>query len=298
MMEEAEIRVRGRVQGVGFRPTVWRYACELGLSGDVMNDAEGVLIRVAGDGDAIARLLDRLWREPPPLAHIERIEQTRLTGSSASGFRINDSVAGSARTEVAPDAATCSACAQEVLDPCQRRYRYALANCTHCGPRLSIIRHIPFDRAATTMASFPLCEACRGEYHNPADRRFHAEAIACHVCGPKLRLVRCDGSPAAVDKYATLDDIEVASKMLQLGHILAVKGLGGYQLVCDATNADAVARLRAAKHRETKPFALMARDLDVIRRYCMLVRTRRYCLAAPKLRSSCCVPRGRGCRKR
>ncbi len=281
-MEEAEIRVRGRVQGVGFRPTVWRYACELGLSGEVMNDAEGVLIRVAGDSDAIARLLDRLWREPPRLAHIDRIDRIRVSGISEPGFRITESVAGSARTEVAPDAAICAACAQEVLDPLQRRYLYALANCTHCGPRLSIVHHIPFDRAATTMATFPLCDACRSEYHNPADRRFHAEAIACHSCGPRVRLVRCDGSSVPIEKHSTHDDMEAATTMLQLGHILTVKGLGGYQLACDATNAAAVMRLRAAKHRETKPFALMARDLDLIRRYCTLDTDDTRLLASPQ----------------
>jgi hydrogenase maturation protein HypF len=281
-MEEAEIRVRGRVQGVGFRPTVWRFARELGLSGEVLNDAEGVLIRVAGESGAIAGLLDRLRQEPPPLARIEKIERRRFAGTFAPGFRIIDSVNGAARTEVAPDAAICAACAREVMDPAQRRHRYAFANCTHCGPRLSIVHHIPYDRAATTMAPFPLCDACRDEYRNPADRRFHAEAIACHVCGPQPRLVRFDGQRVASGQYDSLDDTDAACTLLQRGHIVAVKGIGGYQLACDATNADAVSRLRAAKHRETKPFALMARDLAVIRRYCALDTAEARLLTSPE----------------
>src|SRR5438874_2656275 len=143
-----EIRVRGRVQGVGFRPTVWRFARELGLAGEVLNDAEGVLIRAGGTAAAVESLVDRLRREPPPLARIEHIESWPFTGALAPAFRIVDSVAGSARTEVAPDAALCQACAQEVADPSQRRHRYAFANCTHCGPRLSIVRWIPYDRAS------------------------------------------------------------------------------------------------------------------------------------------------------
>ena len=203
-MKQTEIRVRGRVQGVGFRPTVWRIARELGLSGEVRNDAEGVLIRVAGDSDAIADLLDRLEREPPPLARIDRIERSRTVASSAPGFRIVDSADGTARTEIAPDAAICAACASEVLDPAQRRHRYGFANCTQCGPRFSIIRAIPYDRGTTTMARFPLCSACRGEYRSPADRRFHAEAIACPACGPRASLVPAMSSNDAIEAAAIL----------------------------------------------------------------------------------------------
>jgi hydrogenase maturation protein HypF len=265
-----EIRVRGLVQGVGFRPTVWRFAQELGLRGEVLNDSEGVLIRVAGRNGAISRLVERLRQEPPPLARIERIERRDLSEGLAAGFRIGKSVAGSARTEIAPDAVVCPACADEVFDPFQRRYRYAFANCTHCGPRLSIIRKMPFDRSETAMASFPLCQECLGEYHDPADRRFHAEAIACHACGPKPALVRCDGRAISFDQFSILDAVDAACSLLLNGHILAVKGLGGYQLACDATNADTVLRLRKAKMRDAKPFALMARDLAVVRRYCTL----------------------------
>ena len=263
-MEVTEIRVRGCVQGVGFRPTVWRMAHELGLSGDVRNDSEGVLIRVAGGSKAVSALLERLRREPPPLARIERIEQRQAHAVWAPGFRIIVSDAGVARTQVAPDAAICAECAREVLDPAQRRYRYGLANCTHCGPRFSIIRGVPYDRSATTMARFALCAACRAEYDDPADRRFHAEAIACPVCGPRNH-----------------PSIEQGASLLTQGGILAVKGLGGYQLGCDATNADAVSHLRAAKHRETKPFALMARDLEVIREFCVVSPNEANLLASP-----------------
>lgn len=257
-MEQAEIRVRGRVQGVGFRPAVWRLARELGLAGEVRNDAEGVLIRVAGEGSAITDLLDRLTRRPPPLARIDRLERRVASKPCEPGFRIMDSTGGVAGTEVAPDAALCADCAREVLDPAERRHRYALANCTQCGPRFSIVHHIPYDRAATTMATFTLCAACRGEYGDPADRRFHAEAIACPACGPRTRLV----------PELPGDAVATATALLAAGRIVAVKGIGGYHLACDATDATAVARLRAAKRRETKPFALMACDLAVIRRYC------------------------------
>jgi hydrogenase maturation protein HypF len=263
-----QIRVRGRVQGVGFRPTVWRFAHELHLAGEVLNDGEGVLIRAWGDEGAIARLLDRLREEPPPLARIDRIESLPLTAAAPPGFRIVESVSLNVRTEIAPDAGICPGCAGEIFDAYQRRFRYAFATCTHCGPRLSIATGVPYDRAATTMAGFVLCAACQAEYGDPADRRFHAEAIACHACGPRPKLVRFDGRAVTFETWSMLDDCDAVCTLLQRGHIVAIKGIGGYQLACDATNADAVTRLREAKRRPTKPLALMARDLDVVRRYC------------------------------
>jgi hydrogenase maturation protein HypF len=263
-----EIRVRGRVQGVGFRPTVWRLARELNLDGEVLNDGEGVLIRAAGHPAAIDGLVTRLRDDPPPLAQIAAIETRAAAFDAPAGFRIAESHEGGAATEIAPDAAICPACAAEIVDPYERRFRYPFATCTHCGPRLSIATAIPYDRATTTMAGFPLCPACRAEYGDPADRRFHAEATACHFCGPKAKLIRLDGRAVSFECFSMLDDVDAICTLIQRGHIVAIKGLGGYQLACDATNADAVARLRAAKRRETKPFALMARDLDVIRRHC------------------------------
>jgi hydrogenase maturation protein HypF len=262
-----EIRVRGRVQGVGFRPTVWRLAHELGLDGEVWNDGGGVVIRLCGRDSDIEALLGRLAREPPPLARIERIERRTLAGALPAGFRIAASEAGAPHTEISPDTALCAACAGEVLRAGERRHRYAFTNCTHCGPRLSIVRGIPYDRGKTTMAAFPLCPACAAEYRDPADRRFHAEPIACPACGPQLELVQLtDRMPLAGDPITT------AARLIAAGAIVAVKGLGGYQLACAATDGNAVARLRRLKHRDAKPFALMARDLATIRRYCMLDR--------------------------
>jgi hydrogenase maturation protein HypF len=276
-----EIRVRGRVQGVGFRPAVWRLARELSLSGEVLNDGEGVLIRIDADAATADRLVERLHDEAPPLARIDRTESRPLGTRIAPGFRIVESRAGTPRTEIAADAATCPDCAAEILDPYQRRYRYAFATCTNCGPRFSIATGIPYDRAQTTMAGFPLCPACAGEYADPADRRFHAEATACYVCGPRPRLVRCDGAAMTFETFSMLDDPDAVCTLFQRGHIVAIKGIGGYQLACDATNPDTVARLRKAKHRETKPFALMARDLDMVRRYCELTDAEAAALTSP-----------------
>ncbi|AID34929.2 MULTISPECIES: carbamoyltransferase HypF [Mesorhizobium] len=266
-----EIRVRGRVQGVGFRPTVWRIASRLGLDGDVLNDSQGVLIRVRGVSSVIAALVEELRASPPPLAEITAIETRPCEGELAPGFVIVDSETGAhARTEISPDAAMCSVCAAETLDPFLRRYRYPFTNCTHCGPRLSIVGGVPYDRATTTMAAFPLCQDCGAEYRDPADRRFHAEATACHVCGPTARLIRFDGRAFSFEQHSMLDDVDAALSLIQKGEIVAIKALGGYQLACDATRPEVVALLRQRKRRDAKPFALMARDLDVVRRYATL----------------------------
>ena len=266
--QSVEIRVRGCVQGVGFRPAVWRAARELGLSGTVLNDAEGVLIRLHGDASTIGVFVARLEKEPPPLARIDALAIRPFAGAIAGGFHIAESIGGTARTQISPDAATCAACAEEILSPFERRYRYPFTNCTHCGPRLSIIQGVPYDRAATTMTAFELCEVCGAEYADPADRRFHAEAIACHACGPRARLIRLDGAAISFDQHSMLDDVDAAASLIRKGEIVAIKGLGGYQLACDATSAEAVGRLRAGKGRDAKPFALMARDMNMVRDYC------------------------------
>jgi hydrogenase maturation protein HypF len=276
-----QLRVRGRVQGVGFRPMVWRYARELGLSGDVRNDANGVLIRAIGSAAAIEVLIARIRREPPPLARIDAIETQPLFGEVPPAFVIAESLPGDAHTQIAPDAAICRTCAEEITSPFERRYRYPFTNCTHCGPRLSIANGIPYDRASTTMAPFAMCAACRGEYKNPNDRRFHAEAIACHACGPKAKLVRFDRQPFGFDQFSMMDDVDAACGLVKNGEIVAIKGIGGYQLVCDATKTEVVARLRQLKKRDAKPFALMARDLDVIRRYCSVGPEEERLLTAP-----------------
>jgi hydrogenase maturation protein HypF len=277
-----EIRVRGRVQGVGFRPTVWRFARDAGLPGEVLNDADGVLVRVGGTARDIADFVARMHHEPPPLGRIDRIEITEYDGTLPREFSIAESVGGAAHTQVTPDAAICPECAKEALDPFERRYRYPFTNCTHCGPRFSIVTGIPYDRAQTTMAPFPLCDECLAEYREPSDRRFHAEAIACHVCGPKARLIRFDGRVVSFDQHSMLDDIDAVCSLLQKGEIVAIKGLGGYQLACDATKAETVARLRTLKHRDAKPFALMARDLGIIRRYCAVDDEAERVLSAPE----------------
>jgi hydrogenase maturation protein HypF len=277
----AEIRVRGRVQGVGFRPTVWLYARKLKLAGDVCNDANGVLIRAFGSEAAINALISRIRREPPPLARIDAIETQPCYSELPDQFVVAESVAGDAHTQVAPDAAICRACADDMTSPFRRRYRYPFTNCTHCGPRLSIVNGIPYDRASTTMAPFALCPACRAEYDDPADRRFHAEAIACHVCGPKAKLVRFDGRPFRFDQFSMMDDVDAACGLMKNGEIVAIKGIGGYQLACDATKTELVARLRQLKHRDAKPFALMARDLDVIRRFCSVSPEEQSLLTGP-----------------
>jgi hydrogenase maturation protein HypF len=277
-----EIRVRGRVQGVGFRPTVWRYAQELGLAGDVRNDGEGVLIHAQGPQFAIDALIDRIEAAPPPLAKISSIEQFVYRGEIGSDFLIVESSGGRVETQVGPDARLCQACAAEITDPFSRRYRYAFTTCTHCGPRLSIVTGVPYDRAQTTMEGFPLCEACARDYADPSDRRFHAEATACHACGPKARLIRLDGRAVSFEQHSMLDDVDAVCGLLKKGEIVAIKGLGGYQIACDATSADAVTALRTAKRRDTKPFGLMARDVDVIRRYCGVSDAEATCLESPE----------------
>ena len=269
-----EIRVRGTVQGVGFRPNVWRLARACAIVGDVRNDPDGVFIRALGEPDAIERFVTLLRDDAPPLARIASIEVSTATQPIATErFAIVASVGGRVRTQIAPDAAICTTCRDEVLDPFQRRYRYPFANCTHCGPRLSIVTRVPYDRPLTTMAAFALCAECSAEYADPSDRRFHAQPIACHRCGPRAKLERMDGAVVTFDMHSMLDDVDAARSLLQKGSIVAIKGIGGFQLACDATNATAVAALRTRKVREEKPFALMAYDLATIRRYCTVTST-------------------------
>lgn len=269
------LRVRGQVQGVGFRPFVWQVATALGLRGSVWNDAEGVLVAAAGPPAALEALAQALSAEAPPLARVESVEALLSPAPvHGPGFAIAGTVGGPARTRVAPDAATCAACRAEIGAPGARRFRYAFTNCTHCGPRFTIVRGIPYDRAATTMAAFALCPDCAAEYGNPADRRFHAQPIACPACGPSLwfddRQGQCAGDP-----------IELATMCLAEGGIIAVKGLGGFHLACDALNGAAVARLRQRKRRPAKPFALMARDLGQLYRFAVVTAGEAAQLADP-----------------
>lgn len=248
----AQLRVRGKVQGVGFRPFVWQLANQLGLCGDVCNDGEGVLVRLAGDATAFQTLL---LQHCPPLARIDSIDTQPLRWPHIpTEFTIRHSAGGAMATQIVPDAATCPACLAEMRDPRERRYRYPFINCTHCGPRFTIIRAMPYDRPDTSMAAFPLCVPCESEYRNPADRRFHAQPVACPDCGPQLEW-RVPGVQLKRDAA-----LSAAVEMLNNGGIVAIKGLGGFHLACDAQNAQAVARLRERKHRPTKPLAVMLPD--------------------------------------
>ena len=276
------IRVTGVVQGVGFRPAVWRLARSLELSGNVRNDGDSVMIEAWGDNPR--QLIQALKTSPPPLARIDEISSAPLEGQAPRGFRIVDSSVGSPPSRVLPDSATCPACLEDTLSPLSRRFRYPFTNCTHCGPRFSILSAIPYDRGHTTMADFTMCQACQAEYESPADRRFHAQPNACHACGPSLRLRRADGRPFFLDQLTPLDAADAFATLIAQGHIVAAKGLGGYHLACDATNENAVTRLRHRKRRPAKPLALMARDLDVIERYAATTPATRealLCRAAP-----------------
>jgi hydrogenase maturation protein HypF len=277
------LQVEGVVQGVGFRPFVWRLATELGLAGRVRNAAGRVEVEVAGSSQALDAFARRLRAEAPPRARVERIAEVHLDAAVAASlptpFEIDQSVTAVASDRLfPPDIATCDDCLSELFDPTDRRYRYPFINCTNCGPRATIIDELPYDRAQTTMRAFPLCEACEREYRNPADRRFHAEPVACPACGPRLAW-RATGAPApsATGEGA----LAAAIHALRTGHIVAVKGLGGYHLACDATDEAAVRRLRDRKRRWAKPFAVMVRDLAAAQALCRVGALERRLLLGP-----------------
>ncbi len=261
----ASLRVRGVVQGVGFRPFVHGLAVERGLAGFVGNDADGVFAELEGPGSAVDEVIGLLRERPPPLALVEGVDVEARPPLGEGGFAIVESQTGAARrTLVSPDTATCEACLAELFDPDDRRYRYPFLNCTDCGPRYSIVTDVPYDRPNTTMAGFDLCAACAAEYHDPTDRRFHAQPTCCPSCGPRLRLVPAGGqAPPGIGGDAAV--VAEAAARLGRGEVLAIKGLGGYHLAALAANEAAVAALRARKHREERPFALMAADLDAAR---------------------------------
>lgn len=242
-LERRRIRVRGVVQGVGFRPFVHRLATAHDLTGFVLNDGEGVVVEVEGEAHVVDDFVDALERGAPPLARIDSLTHERVPVLGEPGFEVETSRPAGRSALIPPDVATCDACLAELFDPADRRYRYPFLNCTDCGPRFTIVRGVPYDRPSTTMAGFPLCEDCRHEYENPSDRRFHAEPIACPVCGPRLSV-----------------PLEDAVAVLLAGGVVAVKGLGGYHLACDAGDEAAVARLRARKGREEKPLAVMTTE--------------------------------------
>jgi hydrogenase maturation protein HypF len=268
------VRVSGLVQGVGFRPFVWREATRRGLRGWVGNDAAGVVLEAEGPPDAVGELIAAL-HVPPPLARVDEVStEPRLpTGFLAFEVRVSDT-GGPKVAQVSPDTATCADCLAELHDPADRRFGYPFVNCTNCGPRYTIVESVPYDRSRTTMAPFPMCPDCRREYDDPADRRFHAEPVCCPACGPQLRLVDATAVAVAGDPLAQ------AVALLRRGGVLAVKGLGGYHLVVDALQEAAVALLRSRKHREDRPFALMVGDVGSAEVLCQVSAAERALLTS------------------
>lgn len=268
-MTRVRARVDGTVQGVGFRPFVYRLAVELGVSGFVRNDSRGVLVEAEAERDVLERFLARLPAEAPAAARVAEITTRAIPATGAAGFRIRHSTRRAlARTEVAPDLATCPDCLAELFDASDRRHRYPFINCTACGPRYTIVREVPYDRSRTTMAGFDMCRQCRAEYEDPGDRRFHAQPNACPGCGPQAWLADPGGTRLTGGRRD--EAIVAAAQALREGAILAIKGLGGYHLACRAEDSRAVARLRQRKRRDAKPLALMVADVPAARELCEL----------------------------
>ncbi|MCX6627337.1 MAG: carbamoyltransferase HypF [Candidatus Solibacter sp.] len=279
MPQRVQVRLRGIVQGVGFRPFVYNLAQRLNLAGYVLNDSSGLVAEVEGPHAAVEAFLKALENEHPPLAWIQDRTVTSLPLTGDLGFFIRPSLAETGRFAlVSPDIATCAECLADCTGPDNRRYGYAFTNCTNCGPRYTIIRDIPYDRPHTTMADFAMCQMCRAEYHDPANRRFHAQPNACPACGPALSA-----------------EIAEAQRRLADGEILAIKGLGGFHLACDARNAAAVARLRARKRRSDKPFAVMVRNLEAAHELCAVDHEAARALSGPR-RPIVILPRREGAR--
>ena len=265
-VELARISARGIVQGVGFRPFVYQLATKYNLKGWVCNTSEDVKIEVQGESKDLKRFLSELQDNAPPLAHIESITVTYHLPADYTSFKIRHSIAEEGKYQlVSPDIATCPACLREIFSPEDRRYHYPFTNCTNCGPRFTIIEGVPYDRPKTTMRSFQMCPDCQAEYDNPLDRRFHAQPNACSKCGPRLELLDAKGN-----RVETSDAIAAASQLLRDGKILAIKGLGGFLLACDATNEKAVQLLRQRKRRPFKPLAVVVADMEEAKRHCYI----------------------------
>ena len=259
------VRLRGIVQGVGFRPFVYKLASRLQLGGYVLNSSAGLLAEAEGAPASVASFITAIVAEAPPLACIQETETCEIPALGETAFAIRHSTSESGEFAlISPDLATCADCLQELTDPRNRRYQYPFTNCTNCGPRYTIVRDIPYDRAATTMAAFPLCDSCRREYEDPTDRRFHAQPNACPACGPSLS-----------------GPIREAIDRLAAGQIVALKGLGGFNLACDARNETAICLLRIRKRRSEKPFAIMCRDLVAVERICGVTEPDRSALGSP-----------------
>jgi hydrogenase maturation protein HypF len=279
-----EIQVTGTVQGVGFRPHVYKLATSLGLHGWVINTTAGVTIRIEGSNELIERFTHDLQTSPPPLARIEKYFVREAIPEGYSAFFIHESRhMPDTLVSIPPDIGTCPDCLREYLDPGDRRHGYEFTNCTNCGPRFSITKAAPYDRKNTSMRVFEMCPDCGREYTDPLDRRFHAEPNACPLCGPQIVVTTPDGEPADIDvRTGTSRETAAAiRKLLKQGSLLAVKGIGGYHLACDAESQDAVRRMRERKRRQSKPFALMCRDLDIVRHHCELSQEEERLLTSP-----------------
>lgn len=279
MTNRVHIAIRGAVQGVGFRPYIYRLASDLRLAGWVANAPQGVFVEAEGEKDALDAFVLRIQREAPPLARIQSFEFSFLDPCGYTAFAIRESISGGeACALVLPDIAPCPECRAEILDPSNRRFQYPFTNCTHCGPRFTIIESLPYDRPHTSMKGFAMCDECRHEYEDPADRRFHAQPTACPVCGPQLALWDAAGTPTAERHNALLE----AARLIRGGSVVALKGLGGFQLIVDARNQDAVRLLRQRKHREEKPFALMVPDSRSAAILCELSALEERLLSSPE----------------
>lgn len=274
----ARISVRGVVQGVGFRPFIYRLAQEHNLKGWVRNTSGNVEIEVEGDEETLSNFLRDIEAKAPPMAHIEQVKSTYFRPKGYTRFEIQESLSQEGKYQlVSPDIATCEDCKKEIFTPSDRRYRYPFTNCTNCGPRFTIIEDIPYDRLKTTMRKFKMCPQCQQEYDDPSNRRFHAQPNACPKCGPSLELVDGDSKPVGGK-----DAIKEASKLLKDGKILALRGLGGFQLACDATNEEAVNLLRARKRRPYKPLAIMVADMEEVERHCSVSKGEKELLQSPQ----------------
>ena len=272
----ASIRVEGVVQGVGFRPFVYSLATGLGLAGWVGNDVDGVFAEVEGPAAGVKEFLGLLQAQAPPLARVDRVTAKTIAPNGLPGFSIAPSdSSGRRRALISADCATCDDCLAELADPADRRFGYPFINCTNCGPRFTIVTGVPYDRPLTTMAPFLMCAACAAEYQDPADRRFHAQPVCCPACGPRLRLLAADGTKAMGEPLVE------AARRLAAGQVVAVKGLGGYHLAVDARNEGAASALRARKHREDKPFAVMVADVAAARELCQVDEVAQRLLAGP-----------------
>ena len=276
------------MQGVGFRPFVYSLATSLGLGGLVGNDSDGVFAEVEGSPEAVETFLLALERDAPPLARIERITTASMPLRGSTSFSIALSESGQERrTLVSADTATCTDCLAELTDPGDRRFGYPFINCTNCGPRFTIVRDVPYDRPLTTMASFEMCDRCAAEYHDPTDRRFHAQPTCCPACGPRLALLGRDGTELSDQPLVA------AAGLLRQGMVLAVKGLGGYHLAVDASSEQAAAALRARKHREDKPFAVMVADVPEASRLCEVDQAAAALLASSRAADRAAAPAAR-----